>query len=185
MIGVSGYERVKAMNIQLSFGDTNFIGLVNTDTYQSFVNEEWEFAELMQHFGQEMATGHILVYQMTDEGNEHSWNIEVASHNDEIVVDDYYRKAEGYIQVTNNVLYIVDYDCLTMSAQFADEPLPDANCEANQILIENGHYQVCLYQFYDADQDRFIGRNDVDITLVLSKVSQIQHQPDRVFWCSV
>ncbi|WP_237087903.1 hypothetical protein [Paenibacillus crassostreae] len=69
---------------------------------------------------------------MTNKGIEHSWNIDVGIGL-EITDENYFRKAEGYISVTTNKLYIVDYDCLTMAAQFEDEEVPDDNCEKNQI----------------------------------------------------
>ena len=51
----------------MNFGDTNFIGLANAAKYKSFVDEDWELDSLLQHFGDEMNQGHILVFQMTDE----------------------------------------------------------------------------------------------------------------------
>ncbi len=60
------------MKFYMNFGDTNFIGLVNTDQYKSFVDEDWELDILLQHFGNEMKMGHILVCQMTEEEIEHS-----------------------------------------------------------------------------------------------------------------
>ena len=173
------------MNICLKFGDTNFIGLVNAQEYKSFVNEDWELLELMQHFNNEMLNENILVYQMTNEGIEHSWNINVVIGSETTGEDEEcFRKAEGYIKVTNNKLYIVDYDCLTMSAQFEDEKVPDDNCEKNQININNGSYKVTFYQYYNADDNKFIGRSDIDIRVILTEVSKTKRQADKVFWCT-
>lgn len=173
------------MNICLKFGDTNFIGLVNAQEYKSFVNEDWELLELMQHFNNEMLNENILVYQMTNEGIEYSWNINVVIGSETTGEDEEcFRKAEGYIKVTNNKLYIVDYDCLTMSAQFEDEKVPDDNCEKNQININNGSYKVTFYQYYNTDDNKFTGRSDIDIRIILTEASKTKRQADKVFWCT-
>jgi hypothetical protein len=171
------------MNICLKFGDTNFIGLVNAQEYKSFVNEDWELVELLNHFSSGMLNGNILVYQMTNEGIEHSWNIDVEIGS-ESTDEECFRKAEGYIKVTNNKLYIVDYDCLTMSAQFEDNKVPDENCENNQINLNNGTYKVSFYQYFNVDENRFIGRTDIDIKIILTLVSNFEKIADKVFWCT-
>lgn len=37
------------MNISLKFGDANFIGIVNSQAYNSFVDEDWELVQLLDH----------------------------------------------------------------------------------------------------------------------------------------
>nr|WP_245637769.1 hypothetical protein [Cytobacillus solani] len=66
-----------------------------------------------------MKQGHLLVFQMAEEGIEYSWKVDVRVGTEEIA-DTCFRKAAGYIEVTENQLYLVDYDCLTMAAQFED-----------------------------------------------------------------
>ncbi len=96
----------------------------------------------------------------------------------------YFRKAVGYIKVTDNQLYLVDYDCLTISAQFEDEKVPDKNCSTYKIEIENGVYQVELVQYYNVDTDEYVGVNETDILLHFIKVSDFQSVADTVFWCT-
>jgi len=167
----------------MEFCDTNFIGVVNADKYKSFVEKDWELDVLLQHFGNEMKKGHILVFQMTEEGIEHSWNVSVKIGTKEI---DHkcFRKAVGYIKVTKNELYLVDYTCLTMSAQFEDEQLPDKNCSDFKIEIENGVYKVVAIQYYNVDENEYVGTNNVDILLNFVKVSDFQVLDDKVFWCT-
>lgn len=82
---------------------------------------------------------------MTEEGIEHSWTIEVKF---EATLNDLecYRRTEGYIEITDNKLYIVDYDCLTMDAQFSDNKIPGENCANNRIELKNGMYMVEIVQ---------------------------------------
>lgn len=171
------------MKFCIDFGDTNFIGVVNTDKYKSFVDEDWELDVLLQHFGGEMKQGHILVFQMTEEGIEHSWNVEVKIGAEEII-HPCFRKAIGYIKVTENKLYLVDYDCLTMAAQFEDEKVPDRNCSNYKIEMENGVYKVEVVQYYNVDKDEYAGTNETDILINFVKVSDFQPIADSVFWCT-
>ncbi|MFI8710053.1 hypothetical protein ACIGHG_24095 [Bacillus sp. NPDC077411] len=167
----------------MGFGDTNFIGLVNAEQYKSFVDEDWELDMLLQHFTDEMKNGNILVFQMTEEGIEHSWDVEVEVGTEE-VEQKCFRKAEGYIRVTGNQLYVVDYDCLTMAAQFESNKVPDKNCSNYKINIENGVYKVEVLQFYNVDNDKYVGTNEKDILLNFIKVPAFQQTVNRVFWCS-
>lgn len=171
------------MKFSMNFGDTNFIGVANADTYNSFVDEDWELDNLLQHFGNEMKQGHILVFQMTEEGIEHSWRVDVRVGREEIA-QKCYRRAVGYIEVTENQLYLVDYDCLTMAAQFEDEEVPDENCSKYKIDIENGFYKVEIAQYYNVDKDEYVGMRETDILMNFIKVSEIEPIAESVFWCT-
>ncbi|PEF97125.1 hypothetical protein [Bacillus toyonensis] len=167
----------------MDFGDTNFIGVANTNKYESFVDGDWELDNLLQHFGDEMKQGHILVFQMTEEGIEHSWRVEVRKGTEKIT-HKYFRKAVGHIQVTENQLYLVDYDCLTMAAQFQNHKVPDQNCSKYKIEIENGFYEVEVVQYYNVDEDEYVGASETDILLNFIKVSANEPIAEMVFWCT-
>lgn len=169
----------------MGIGDTNFIGVVNAEHYRSFVDEDWELGSLLKHFGTEMKAGHILVFQMTEEGIEHSWKVEIRKSG--IPVDGaFYRRSEGYIEVTGGQLFLVDYDCLTMAAQFEDENIPDKNCSNYRIEIEDGKYRVEVVQYYDVDRDKYVGTNSNETDLVLNfiKVEEFEQDVEEVFWCT-
>lgn len=92
--------------------------------FKSLEDEDWELDSLLQHFGDEMRQGNILVFQMTEKGIQHSWRVDVRVGIEE-TTHKCFRKAVGYIEVMDNQLYSVDYDCLTMAAQFEKEKVPD------------------------------------------------------------
>ncbi len=171
------------MQFSMNFGDTNFIGVANANQYKSFVDNDWELDVLLRHFGDEMRLGHILVFQMTEEGIEHSWNVTVKVGTEERV-GECFRRAAGYIRVTNNRLYLVDYDCLTMAAQFENEKVPDQNCSQYKIEIENGFYKVEVIQYYNVDDDKYVGMSETDILLHFIKVPMIEPTIETVFWCT-
>lgn len=170
------------MEFHMKSGDTNFIGIANPNTYRSFVDEDWELEGLLRHFGDEMKDGHLLVCQMTEEGIEHSWKVDVRVDG-ESPAGPYLRRAEGFLEVTEGSLYLVDYDCLTMAAQFEDEEIPDRNCSQSRIELENGRYRVEIVQFYDVDQDKRIGTEECDLIIHFTP-SDSAVPAERVFWCT-
>jgi len=171
------------MQFSMDFGDTNFIGLVNAEKYKSFVDEDWDLDMLLQHFSNEMKYGNILVFQMTEEGIEHSWRVDTKIGS-ELIDQNCYRKTEGYIKVTENQLYVVDYDCLTMAAQFESNKVPDDNCSKYKINIESGVYKVDIIQFYNADKDEYVGADKRDVLFNFVKVPYFQRIVDKVLWCT-
>jgi len=171
------------MEYCMKFGDTNFIGIANTERYNSYVDEDWELDTLLRHFANETNKGNILVFQMTEEGIEHSWDISVKVNSDEINPN-CFRRVIGYLRVTNNQLYLVDYDCLTMAAQFKDEKVPDGNCANYKINMENGDYKVEVIQYYNVDEDSRVGANQKDILFNFIKTSNFQSIDNNVFWCT-
>ncbi|MCM3173013.1 hypothetical protein [Paenibacillus sp. MER 99-2] len=171
------------MKLHLEYGDTNFIGLVNADRYQSFVGEDWELSMLLQHFADEMKKGNILVCQMTEEGIEHSWTVEV-TFEEEFTVEHCYRRAAGYIQVTDGLLVLVDYTCLTMAAQFDDCAVPDENCSTYTISLKNGMYKVHIVQFYNADREEYVGGDGAELIINFTEVHELGANEEKVIWCS-
>lgn len=165
------------------WGDTNFIGVVNTNKYKSFVDEDWDFNMLRRHFKQEINQGNLLIFQMTQEGIERDWNIEVTI-NALIYEQECFRKSEGYITVTDGKLCLVEYTCLTMAAQFKEDKVPDENCSNYVINIESGIYKVDVIQFYDVDKDKYIGHIDKDMLLNFTRVSEFNQSDGDIIWCS-
>ncbi len=169
------------MKFDFNVGDTNFLALVNANKYYSFVNEDWELSELKEHFIKEADKNNILVFQMTNEGIESDWKIEV-EFNDNEKYNKCFRKAVGYIEVNQEELCFVEYTCLTMAAQFEDEKVPDSYCEKFKFQVDNGIYKVNIIQFYDVDNEQHYGRDDTDILFQLVKVKYIPTTEPKVYW---
>lgn len=174
---------MKETIMNFNLGDTTFISLVNAHRYNSFVDEEWTFEQLKEHFELETKNNNILVLQMTNEGVECDWKIEINNKVSSIKnIENCFRKDKGYISVSNNELYLVEYNCLTMAAQFDDEKVPDEDCSKFKIELENGNYLVDIIQFYDADRDIRFGNEDVDIKFVFTKIDTIEPNKDKIYW---
>ena len=170
------------MQFCMEYGDTNFIGVVNSEKYKSFVDSNWKLDGLMNHFTDEMKNGNILVFQMTKEGIEHSWKVEVTIC-EELPEQKCYRKAYAYIKVTDNQLFLVDYDCLTMAAQFAHHKVPNKNCSKYRIPIENGVYRVEIVQFYNVDRNEYVGSDEKEFIINFTKEDVFNDIVNKVFWC--
>jgi hypothetical protein len=172
------------INFNFNVGDTNFIALVNPNRYNTFVDEDWDLKMLKDHFIKETEQGNILVMQMTDEGIEGDWKVSV-EFEDYMLESDYFRKDTGYIKVDNNELCFVEYTCLTMAAQFKDEKVPDKYCEKFRFHINNGLYKVDIIQYYDIDNEKHFGRNDIDIAFRFTEVSKCEEIEPKVFWWNI
>ena len=166
----------------MNYGDTNFIAIVNPNTYSSFIREDWDLkTHLLPHFAKRMQEGNIIVIQPTGKGVEYSWNIDVKIGTD---IDEgrFYRKAESGIKVTNNELYLVDYDCLTMAAQFNDERVPDGNCSQYRIDIKNGIYKVTVIQYYNVDENKYFSDDGKEFVIFFHETSTFNQIQSGVIW---
>lgn len=172
------------MDFNFNVGDTNFIALVNSNQYKTFVDEDWDLPMISEHFVREIKNNNILVCQMTNEGIEGDWRINV-NFQENIIDTSYFRREEGYIKVDNNELCFVEYTCLTMAAQFEDEKVPDKYCDKFRFNIKNGLYKVDTIQYYDIDNEKYFGRNDVDIEFRFTEVSKCEEVEPKVFWWNI
>lgn len=172
------------MQFNFNIGDTNFIALVNPNKYKTFVNEDWHLNMIKEHFINETKENNILMCQMTNEGVEGDWRIKV-NFGESTCLGDYFRKESGYINVDNKELCFVEYTCLTMAAQFEDEIVPDTYCDKFRFNIENGLYKVDVIQYYDIDNDKHYGRNDIDIEFKFTKVLKCEEMEHKVFWWNI
>ncbi|MGL5255434.1 MAG: hypothetical protein ACRC76_00240 [Proteocatella sp.] len=171
--------------INFNIGDTNFLALVNKDRYISFVNEEWDLPMLGKHWDEEAKKGNILVFGMTAEGIERDWIIEIEyGENDD---HDFYRKTQGYINVTEGMLNFVEFTCLTMAAQFKDNKVPDEFCEPFRVQIENGLYKVEVVQYYNADSAEHIGRQEIDMqfNFIKQEDETVLKNNNGLYWFSI
>lgn len=155
--------------INFNTGDTNFLCLVNNDQYASFINDNWDLEkDIIPHIAKQQKLGNILMYQMSQEGLEDDW--EIRYYFEKETPQEYIRRSQNYIKVTNNKLYVIDYTCLTMAAQFPDELIPNKECEPYCIELENGHYRINAYLYKNVDTDEKIGHEE-DLAFYFEKIS--------------
>ncbi|WP_349308813.1 hypothetical protein [Microbacterium sp. MM2322] len=122
----------------LRVDEDGFFCLVAPDAYRGFVDEDWEFDQLLTHFVAQMNAGSLFVaYPGPDDADA----VVVA---DAGVEDSVSREAAGVMHVGPGGLWSTDYTQLTMAAQFDDEG-PTAP-DSIRLPVAEGWHRVCLRQ---------------------------------------
>lgn len=126
--------------------DSGFIGVVNAEHYSSFVHTDWEFKQLLLHFKEQTNLGNAAVWST---GEAHFMTLEVQKSSSESKA---YRECYTKIKVTNNKLYFVSYNDLTMAAQFQEELIPSKENKALYIELQNGAYNLHIRQLFKPEE---------------------------------
>lgn len=129
-------------------GDGSYLALVDARRYVSFVGPNWaDDPRLLEpHWIAQMKDQTILVW---DTGFETDWRVLVSSGFSSAFG---YREVRGTVRLSAGEAFLVNYDSLTMAAQFEDHRLPDESCEANRILAAPGLYEVRIVQMVEPDR---------------------------------
>lgn len=112
--------------------DSEFLALIDPDAYRTFVAEDWTYAELIQHFTQEMQERRALIWRT---GSENMWRVSAQFHPATAVGT---REFIGPIESTHGRLLLTSYESLTMAAQFADVTLPEPHEQDQLITLPSG-----------------------------------------------
>lgn len=125
-------------------GDGSYLALVDTRQYRSFVGADWcEDARLYKHLCAEIGPAHALVWAS---GFEADWLVDIQSGHS---TQRGFREFVGDILNTGNSLHLVNYDSLTMAAQFDDILLPDEETADYEIPLAPGAYRIRVVQMFD------------------------------------
>jgi len=127
--------------------DDGFIAIVNGSRYESFLDEDWEFNQLLMNFVDQMKSGNIIIWQTSNEGGG-NWLVSFQEHPSEAHV---YRQFQQFIKVTSGELFLTNYSDLTMAAQFNDEPILASHNADLKIELANGWYKFTVSQLFDPD----------------------------------
>jgi hypothetical protein len=126
--------------------DSGFLAIVNGDRYESFVHEDWDLYQLMDHFVAEMNKENLVIWAT---GLENEWTVVFLPGPSARPA---FREFTATIEVTAGRLYLTNYEDLTMVAQFADEKLPRPHQEAQYLELPDGRYALTIRQLYDPAQ---------------------------------
>ena len=124
--------------------DYGCIGLINPETFVSFVNENWQLEELITHFVSEINKNHLVAWGCVS-GN---WNLEF--HDNFSVISGYQESFQTIY--SNGNLLLVNYDSLTDAAQFFDVHLPLNGMESFQLVLSPGYYLCRIVQLFDPQE---------------------------------
>jgi hypothetical protein len=163
------------MKLKITDG-SGFMALVNADAYETFVNEDWQLTQLMDHFISEMNENNLIIWGT---GVEKEWIVDILEKS----TSSYFRAFSKTIQVTNGCLYLTNYEDLTMAAQFSDEVLPQKHNSDLKIEMENGFYNVTVKQLSDPEVEIiFEEETNFEITFERIKLTEPAEEVDHIFW---
>ena len=128
--------------------DSGFLAIIDPDAYAGFVQADWTFQILQEHFKREMQNRHLLIWGT---GLEHIWHIAVSL---EPTTGTGFREVIGSIDCSKGRLLLTSYESLTMAAQFADTRLPRSHEEDRVIQVPPGLYDCRVIQLSDPDSSR-------------------------------
>ncbi len=159
--------------------DAQFLGLINVDQYQSFIGERWEFDDVKERIISESNKGYLLFWG-TDVPN--FWTVRIC---DKAVATNEFKAFEGKIRVTHSKLYLINYESLTVAAQFDDEQLPEEHLADLYVTLENGIYDVTVRQLLDPSKDEIV-EESLGFEIILQKSdstnSPILNNFDSLVW---
>ena len=156
--------------------DSGFLAIVNSDTYKSFVDEDWELTQLMRHFVAEMNNKNIIFWAT---GTQNEWTV---SFVDKSSSKKAFREFTSTINVTTEKLYLTNYEDLTMSAQFEDTKIPAKHNSDLTIKLENGLYNLTIRQLFDPEDYDYEAEGKVNFEIVIQKTEKEIDEIDKIYW---
>jgi hypothetical protein len=127
--------------------DSGFLGVVDPDAYATYVSKDWTLEQLFGHFRSEMEKRTLLLWGT---GMECIWRVEITDFAGSSRPSGF-RRASGPIRVTEGRLLLVNYETLTMAAQFADVSLPEQHLTELLVDVPSGDYTCEITQLDDPD----------------------------------
>lgn len=157
--------------------DSGFLGIVNAGKYNSFVSEDWQLPQLLNHFVDEMNNDNLILWST---GSENVWTVNFLSNpSDKKSFRDFYKTME----VTSGKIFLTNYDDLSMAAQYVDEKIPAKHNADLSITLDKGRYKFQVRQLFNPDDYNFQPKGQINFEVVVQadKLKTVQ-QVDKVFW---
>jgi len=126
--------------------DSGVLGLVDVSAYEGFVDEEWSYEQLFDHFNTQMELHRILVWKCGDGGDE--YRIRVRGGFTSVKG---WRHIFGSIIPTCGDLHLTSYSALTMAAQFNDVTLPEDHERNLKVTLKKAPHKIRIVQNYNPD----------------------------------
>jgi len=128
-------------------GDGNYLALVDTHRYVSFVGEDWSQNDrlLEPHFIAQMQKRALLIWGT---GFETDWRVEVRFGFSQQKA---FREILGTLEISEGEAFLLNDDSLTMAAPYQDRCLPDNDCKLRRITVTPGAYDCRILQMVDPE----------------------------------
>ena len=123
--------------------DSGFLGVIDPDRYVSFLSAHWDFFRLRAHILRQMLDRSILLFATGLEGD---WRVSVRMGISNV---DGFRQLIGAVNATSGRLCLVNYEMLSMAAQFHDVSIPEPFMQHCLIELPPGNYRCRIVQMFD------------------------------------
>jgi hypothetical protein len=154
--------------------DSGFLGIFNPQQYISFVDEDWEFDQLITHFKHQILHKNLLLW---GSGSEGTWKVGI---NDKLSGINGFREIEGTIEVTDGKLCLINYESLTMGAMFTRVTLPEEHLRDCVFELSNGFYKCRIIQMNNPEE--VIIKSEVDFIIEFSLTDSKFKPWNRIPW---
>ena len=157
--------------------DSGFLALVNAYTYKSFVSRNWTFSQLLNHFVREMNNDHLIIWST---GSENSWTVCFVEQPSE---KSSFREFTKTMEVTDQKLFLTNYEDLTMAAQFEQEAIPAKHNAHLFIELDNGIYELTVRQLVDPQDSNYTLECNIGFEIVIRPTPVKESQLiEKIFW---
>ena len=157
--------------------DSGFLGIVNTDKYNSFVSEDWQLTQLFSRFIEEMNSDNLILWST---GAANAWTVEFVNEASDTTS---FREFYKTLEVTNGKIFLTNYEDLTMAAQYDDEKLPAKHNSELSVNLHNGRHVFQVRQLFDPEDFNYEPQEKVNFEIVVhADKSEKTQQVDKVFW---
>jgi hypothetical protein len=121
--------------------DSGFLGLADPDLYEGFVDADWELPQLNQRFLEQMKARRLLLWGT---GMEHEWSVEVSTQPTMVLTG--LREFVAPIRVSQGRLFLLNYEILTMAAQYPQQTLIHQAVMCESASLPAGDYLCRVVQ---------------------------------------
>lgn len=157
--------------------DSGFIGIVNSELYNGFVDEDWELEDVLQRFTEQTNHGACAIWST---GEPNFMNVYIL---DEPSSKKVFRELQLNIKVTNEKLWLVNYTDLTMVAQFERSKIPSTENADLEIPMQNGNYNISIRQMFDPKKYNAKSPPNPCFEIVFSPVNKFEMNTlSQVLW---
>ena len=126
-------------------GDGSHLAIVDAEQYRSFVGDWAQDDRLRKHLINQSARESVIAWGT---GFECDWKLAISPG---ISNRSGFREFESVITTKSGKLYVVNFDSLTMAAQFENHTLPDEETADYRFVVPPGRYRVRIVQLVDPE----------------------------------
>lgn len=149
-----------------------FIGLVDPSAYPNFIQEEVNYELLEKHLLKQMQRGTILFW---GSNNPNRWTVHLVEQASSAIAA---QELKGYLNVSNQGLYLVNYAMILDAAQYEEDPLTEQFLEL--IQLKQGWYQVTIRQLFHPEVDA-ITEESLGFEVILQRSNNAPATPVNSF----